>query len=87
VASEDLRLAQKAEAGDAKTAAALKFAVEVVRERGMVSLSAVDTLRKAGYGDGEITEIVAVVAINIFTNYFNHIAGTEIDFPMVQAAC
>jgi len=47
----------------------------------------VDTLRKTEYGDGEITEIVAVVAINIFTNYFNHIAGTEIDFPMVQAAC
>ena len=87
VSSEDLRLAQNAEARDAKTAAALKFAVEVVRERGMVSLSAVDTLRKAGYGDGEITEIVAVVAINIFSNYFNHIAGTEIDFPMVQAAC
>jgi hypothetical protein len=24
--------------------------------------------------------------MNIFTNYFNHIAGTEIDFPVVHAA-
>jgi hypothetical protein len=24
------------------------------------------------------------VALNIFTNYFNHTAGTEIDFPHVN---
>jgi uncharacterized peroxidase-related enzyme len=84
VAAPDLGLAQKAEAGDPKDAAALKFATEVVRRRGMVGPSEVEALRKAGYTDGEVTEIVAVVAINIFTNYFNHIAGTEIDFPVVH---
>jgi len=26
------------------------------------------------------------VAANIFTNYFNHIAATVIDFPVVNAA-
>ena len=82
----ELGLAQNAQASDPKTAAALKFAVEVVRQRGMVRSTAVEDLRKAGYADGEITEIVAVVAINIFTNYFNHIAGTEIDFPVVHSA-
>ena len=25
--------------------------------------------------------IVANVALNIFTNYFNHVAETEVDFP------
>jgi alkylhydroperoxidase family enzyme len=40
-----------------------------------------EQLRQAGYTDGEIGEIVAKVALNIFTNYHNHVAGTEVDFP------
>jgi len=28
-------------------------------------------------------EIIAHIAMNLFTNYFNHIAGTVIDFPPV----
>ena len=39
--------------------------------------------RGAGFTDGEITEIVANVAVNIFTNYFNHVARTDVDFPRV----
>lgn len=85
LADNDLALARNAEAGDAKAAAALQFAADMVRKRGQVDASEVDTLRSAGYTDGEITEIIAVVAINIFTNYFNHIAGTEIDFPVIKA--
>lgn len=86
LSSSELGRAQNAEADDAKAAAALKFAVEVVRERGALGRSEVEDLRQAGYSDGEITEIIAVVAINIFTNYYNRIAATEIDFPLVQAA-
>ena len=39
-------------------------------------------MRGAGYDDGQIAEIVANVALNLFTNYFNHVAGTEVDFPV-----
>jgi uncharacterized peroxidase-related enzyme len=85
LAPNELALAQSAAASDAKTAAALRFSAEVVRKRGLVPASEVETLRAAGYSDGEIAEIVAVVAVNIFTNYFNHIAGTEIDFPLVKS--
>jgi uncharacterized peroxidase-related enzyme len=70
---------------DPKVAAALVFAQRVVAERGFVTDEDVAAVRDAGYGDGAITEIIAVVAHNIFTNYFNHIAGTEIDFPLVSA--
>jgi hypothetical protein len=42
-------------------------------------------VREAGYGDAEIAEVVAHVALNIFTNYFNNVAGTAIDFPMAPA--
>jgi len=37
--------------------------------------------RSAGYSDGEINEIVGNVSLNIYTNYFNHVAEIEIDFP------
>ena len=40
-------------------------------------------VRRAGYGDGELAEIVAVVAWKTFANYFNHVAQTEVDFPKV----
>ncbi len=84
--ADDLTRAHNADAQDAKTAAALRFAAKLVRERGILPASEVGALRSAGYSDGEVAEIVAVVALNIFTNYFNHIAGTEIDFPAVRSS-
>ena len=85
VSDADLTRARTADAADEKAAAALRFAVNVVRERGRVPSSEVEALRAVGYTDGDIAEIVAAVALNMFTNYFNHIAGTEIDFPVVRA--
>jgi uncharacterized peroxidase-related enzyme len=73
--------ARRAQAKDEKEQAALSFAQKVVSERGWVSDEDVQRVREAGYDDGEIGEIVANVALNIFTNYFNHVAGTEVDFP------
>jgi hypothetical protein len=40
----------------------------------------------AGFTGGEAGEIVASVALNIFTNYFNNVANTQIDFPRVDLA-
>lgn len=73
--------ARRAQAKDEKEEAALVFAQKVVSERGWISDEDVQHVRQAGYTDGEIGEIVANVALNIFTNYFNHVAGTEVDFP------
>ncbi len=83
---EEIDSSRESHSADAKKDAGLKFAQSIVVERGEVSDIAVDRVRKAGYSDGEITEIVANVAINIFTNYFNHVAQTEVDFPRVPAA-
>ena len=38
----------------------------------------------AGFGDAQIVEIVAHVALNIFTNYANNVANTKIDFPVAE---
>lgn len=62
----------------------LKFAREIILKRGEISDSDVETVRAAGVSDIEIAEIVAHVALNLFTNYFNLVAQTEIDFPRVE---
>ena len=72
-------------AADGKTDALLHFARKLVETRGQVSDGDVDAVRQAGFTDGEIAEAVAGVALNIFTNYFNHVAATDIDFPKADA--
>lgn len=79
----EIILARKAASEDSKENTALQFAKAIVIQRGKLDSSAINRLRLAGYSDGEIVEIVGHVALNIFTNYFNHIAGTEVDFPKV----
>jgi uncharacterized peroxidase-related enzyme len=86
VAIDELAANLRGRSSDAKTQAALKFARVVVADRGRVSNAELAQVRAAGFGDAEITEIVATVAANIFTNYFNHIADTEVDFPLVRAS-
>ena len=51
------------------------------RERAIRANAEVEQLRRTGYTDGEVGEIVANVALNLFTNDFNHVAATELDFP------
>jgi uncharacterized peroxidase-related enzyme len=76
--------ARNASSTDSKTEAILKFVRDVILKRGEVSDSDLQAVRAAGVTDGEIAEVVAHVALNIFTNYFNLIAQTEIDFPKVD---
>lgn len=73
-----------AESSDAPTAAVLRFARAIVEKRGWVDDADIEAVRHAGYDDAGIAEIVATVAINTFTNYFNHVADTENDFPPVE---
>ena len=85
LSDEEIADNRRSASPDRKTEAVLQFARKVVTERGWVSDDDVAALRTSGTTDGEIAEIVATVAINIFTNYFNHVAGTEVDFPAVDA--
>ncbi|HSR54158.1 MAG TPA: carboxymuconolactone decarboxylase family protein [Acidobacteriota bacterium] len=69
--------------------AILKFAGEVLARRGHVRDNELRRVRRAGLTDGEITEIVANVALNVFTNYMTEVAATKVDFPpaAVVEAC
>lgn len=70
---------------DPQADAAVRFAVKLVRDRGQVTDADVAAVRMAGYGEAEIVEIVAHVALNTLTNYLNEALGTPIDFPVVSA--
>lgn len=70
---------------DARAEAAVKFALKVARERGQVTEADLSAVKTAGYDDGAIVEIVQHVALNIWTNYLNLVAQTDIDFPVINA--
>lgn len=78
---EQMALAVKSQGSDLKTDVALKFAAELLNTRGSNRDVGIEALREAGWVDAEIAEIIAVVALNVFPNYFNKVTGTEIDFP------
>ena len=69
-----------------KADAAVRFAVKVAQLRGHIAADDLRAVRLAGYDDAQIIEIVQHVALNTWTNYINEVAGTEIDFPVVNAA-
>ena len=85
VPAEVVREARAGHGADARTTAALTFARALVTRRGQVSDTDMQAVRAAGYSEGEVAEIVAHVALNIFTNYFNLAANTTVDFPIVEA--
>ncbi|HTL18162.1 MAG TPA: carboxymuconolactone decarboxylase family protein, partial [Patescibacteria group bacterium] len=78
--------ARRVKAANTKTGALLSLAQAITLQRGEISDETFRTARRAGLTDGEIAEVVANVALNIFTNYFNLVARTEIDFPFVKPA-
>jgi uncharacterized peroxidase-related enzyme len=79
----EIESARDAQSSSPKAAAALLFARQIVEKRGKATEADVNAVRSAGFTDGEIAEIVAQVALNIFTNYFNNTAGVEVDFPKI----
>lgn len=80
----DILNARRGQSSDSTEQLALEFARIVVETRGKVSDGDIGRLRDGGFTEAMICEIVAHVGLNIFTNYFNHVAATEVDFPKVS---
>lgn len=85
LAPEQILAAREGRAEDTSTNELLRFVAVVVEKRGRVAASELTAVRAAGFGDDAIAEVVANVALNLFTNYFNHVAGTVVDFPPAPA--
>lgn len=83
VSKEAMAAAQSGHSDDPRTAALLTFALAVVEQRGQITDADVQAVRDAGWGDEQIVETVAHVALNLFTNYVNVALGVPVDFPTV----
>lgn len=81
---EEIAGSRHGTSADDHAKAVLAFATAVLETRGGVADSDLDRAHAAGLTDGEIVEIVAGVALNVFTNYVNKVADTEIDWPVVR---
>ncbi len=58
----------------------------MVEARGQVAAADLQALQAAGFDDGQAVELVAHVALNLFTNYVNNVFDTPVDFPRVARA-
>jgi uncharacterized peroxidase-related enzyme len=83
VAKDELARNLAGASADPRTAAVLALARRIVATRGQVADADLAAARAAGLDDGAIVETVALVALNVLTNYLNNLAQTAIDFPMV----
>lgn len=84
LSEEEIILNRKGHSLDPKTAAGLTFAQAVVRTKGRPSEEEIERFKSAGYTDRDIMETILVVVMNTLSNYANHIAKTEVDFPKVS---
>lgn len=80
----EMSAAQIGQSSDPKTAAALRFALKVVESRAQVKAEDVKALKLAGFDDEAVVEIMAHVALNLFTNYINVALDVPVDFPSVK---
>jgi uncharacterized peroxidase-related enzyme len=82
--ADEMSAAQAGKSDDPKTAAVLAFVTKVVRQRAKIAPADVEALHAAGFSDGEVMEIIAHIALNLFTNYVNVALDVPVDFPQVK---
>jgi uncharacterized peroxidase-related enzyme len=69
--------------GDSKRDALARFVRKLAETSGTVSNDEFAAIKTAGYSDAQLVEISLAFATTVFTNIFNRINDTEIDFPAV----
>lgn len=69
---------------DVRAASAVSFARALVEHKGEVTNEELEAVRKAGYSDADIVEIITHVGMNLLTNILGKASRVEIDFPRVE---
>ena len=77
--------ARKGTMADPRLNAMAKFVLQLEEKKGFASEADVAPFRKAGYTDAHLAETIAHVGLATFTNYFNHVNHTPVDFPPAPA--
>jgi uncharacterized peroxidase-related enzyme len=69
--------------GDVKRDALAHFVRNLAQTSGTISDEEFSAIKAAGYNDAQLVDISLAIAVTIFTNVFNRINDTAIDFPAV----
>jgi uncharacterized peroxidase-related enzyme len=85
LSQDDISAARRGTSTDTRAAAAVRFARSVLDNKGLVTAGEVDTVRRAGYSDAQIAEIIGHVGLNTLLNFFGKASRIDIDFPRVPA--
>jgi len=67
--------------GDAKRDALVRFVQVLVLTRGTLHEEEFSAIKDAGYTDAQLVDITLALAVITFTNVFNRINDTTLDFP------
>ncbi len=76
--------ARQGQADDDKAQAVLNLVDAILEREGFVTDDQLAAARDAGLSDAEVLEVTGQVVKNFFTNFVNHIAQTEVDFPKIK---
>ena len=69
--------------GDDKRDVLVQFVRKIVQTSGTLREEEFAAIKAAGYTDAQIVDISLAIAVTVFTNVFNRINDTAIDFPKV----
>ena len=64
--------------------ALVRFARQVVAERGWVKDDAVHAFLNAGFTRGQVLEVLVILSMKTLSNYANHLASTPLDPAFVS---
>jgi uncharacterized peroxidase-related enzyme len=70
--------------GNEKRDALIRFVRTLGTTSGTISNEEFLAIKAAGYTDAQLVDISLAIAVTVFTNVFNRINDTELDFPPVQ---
>jgi alkylhydroperoxidase family enzyme len=74
---DDIELARQGTATDPKTAPIVAFGQQIVAAPAEITDDTVEALRKHGYRDEQIADVVGLVALNVLTGAFNLVVGID----------
>lgn len=69
--------------GDDRIDAIVAFTGRIVETRGFVEDQDLEQFKNAGFDDAAVVDLIVAYSLNVFTNTFNHINETQVDFPKV----
>jgi uncharacterized peroxidase-related enzyme len=78
---EQIAAVRKFQPQSDKHRALVRFVRRVIETKGFVEDSDVAAVRTAGYSDGQIAESIAYIGLATYSNLFNHVFDTPLDFP------